>query len=176
MISSEVEMFRATADRKRRERVRDSAFRPHVAGAHDCLRYCPSESPAIAMLRALLFPENGAGFLDSCPRRSDLLCNFLPSRRLSRFERQSKETAHFPPLPSCSRGPFPIGLGGRGRRRRPVATTRAMEQPESGVGGDQERRRAPMSLPLRRRRWKEEVGERGRGGRPNQSRRRGPGE
>ena len=173
-------MFRATADRKRRERVRDSAFRPHVAGAHDCLRYCPSESPAIAMLRALLFPENGAGFLDSCPRRSDLLCNFLPSRRLSRFERQSKETAHFPPLPSCSRGPFPIGLGGRGRRwrRRPVAATRAMEQPESGVGGDQERRRAPMSLPLRRRRWKEEVGERGRGGRPNQSRsrRRGPGE
>ena len=86
MISSEVEMFRATADRKRRERVGDrvraaaagdSAFLPHVAGAHDCLRYCPSESPAIAMLRALLFPEKAAGFLDSRSRPTD------PSLQLS---------------------------------------------------------------------------------------------
>ena len=85
-------MSRETADRRQREkeRVKDrikgaaaaikadpatatavaAAFLPHVAGAHDCLRYCPSESPAVAMLRALLLlpPEEeggrSAGFLD----------------------------------------------------------------------------------------------------------------
>ena len=100
MISSEMEMSRETADRRRRERARGrervkdrikggaaatAAFLPHVAGAHDCLRYCPSESPAIAMLRALLLlrPENRAGFLDtSAPAklRRDKVDNFPRSR------------------------------------------------------------------------------------------------
>ena len=90
-------MSRETADRRRKEKARarerakdrikgaaaaSSALLPHVAGAHDCLRlYCPSESPSVAMLRALLLPEEAAGFLDkfrTC--RGGERGNFLPPR------------------------------------------------------------------------------------------------
>jgi hypothetical protein len=79
MLSSEIGMVKENEERTvmdkrhRRRRRREverldraaTALLPHVAGAHDCLRYCPSDSPALSMLRALLDDRVPAGFLDS---------------------------------------------------------------------------------------------------------------
>ena len=163
-------MSRETEDRKRREkaRARDrmkdrikgaaaaaSSLLPRVAGApHDCLRlYCPSESPSVAMLRALLLPEEeAAGFLDKFlrTRRDGKRCNFLAASRLlpSNFARErdgglSKQLVSPPSPARHSRLFLIVGLGAE----EAAASSEREESP-----GDQRRRRAPMPAQQRRRR------------------------
>ena len=161
-------MSRETADRRRREKARarerakdrikgasaaSAALLPHVAGApHDCLRpYCPSESPSVAMLRALLLPEEeAAGFLDKFlrTRRGGERGNFLAASRLlpSNFPRErdgglSKQLVSPHSPARHSRLFLIVGLG--------AEEAAASEREESP--GDQRRRRAPMPAQRRRR-------------------------
>ena len=165
-------MSRETADRRRKEKARarerakdrikgasaaSAALLPHVAGApHDCLRpYCPSESPSVAMLRALLLhpppPEEAAGFLDKFRNLSGERGNFLPPRAYFRATFRASETAaclsnlsHLTPSPARhSRLFLIVGLGAE----EAAASSEREESP-----GDQRRRRAPMPAQRRRRR------------------------
>ena len=167
-------MSRETADRRRKEkarardrakdRIKGAAVLSRSAGAaHDCsLRlYCPSESPSVAMLRALLLPhddEGAAGFLDKFLRTRR--CgggergNFLPPRAHFRATFRASETAaclsnlsHLTPfLPRARHSRILFLIVGLGAEEAAASSERE-ESP-----GDQRRRRAPMPKAQQRRR------------------------